>query len=59
MSWHPRRSSFDELIDSSEAEELLAAANAHFAVSREERDEDIAAWDPVAGDGMRGPVGAT
>lgn len=42
----------DELADRAEEEDLLAAANAHFAAHRDEHQADVEAWDAVAGDGL-------
>ena len=42
----------DELADRAEADELLAAANEHFAAHRDEHQAEVEAWDGVAGDGL-------
>lgn len=42
----------DELADRAEADELLAAANEHFAARRGEERREVEAWDGVAGDGL-------
>lgn len=42
----------DELADRAEADELLAAANAHFADERDAHRAEVEAWDGVAGDGL-------
>jgi len=42
----------DQLADRAEEEELLAAANQHFAAHRAEHRAEIEAWDHTAGDGL-------
>lgn len=42
----------DELVARAEEEDLLASANEHFAATREQRQEEIAAWDATAADGL-------
>jgi hypothetical protein len=42
----------DELADRAEAEELLAAANEHFAAHRDEHRAELEAWDAAAHDGF-------
>lgn len=42
----------DELADRAEADDLLAAANQHFAAERDATRLEIEAWDGVAGDGL-------
>ena len=44
----------DDLAARAEADELLEAANEHFAAHREERRAEIDAWDGVAADGLPG-----
>jgi hypothetical protein len=44
----------EELADQAEAEELLAAANEHFAARAAEHRAEVEAWDGVAGDGLSG-----
>lgn len=44
----------DELADRAEADELLEAANEHFAAHRDEHRAEVGAWDGVAADGLRG-----
>jgi hypothetical protein len=42
----------DELAERAEEQDLLTAANEHFAAHRAEHDADVAAWDGVAADGL-------
>ena len=42
----------DDLVERAEAEELLAAANEHFAAFGDEHGDEVAAWDGTAGDGL-------
>jgi hypothetical protein len=44
----------EELADRAEAEELLAAANEHFAAHQVEHRAESEAWDGVVGDGLAG-----
>lgn len=43
----------DDLTARAEADELLEAANEHFAAHRDERGAEIDAWDGAAADGLR------
>ena len=43
----------DELADRAEAEELLGAANEHFASDRAAHAAEVEAWDATAGDSLR------
>jgi hypothetical protein len=43
----------DELADRAEADELLAAANEHFAAHRDAHAVEVEAWDATAADGLR------
>ena len=42
----------DQLVSRAEEEDLLAAANDHFASTREERAAEIASWDATSADGL-------
>jgi hypothetical protein len=42
----------DELADRAEAEDLLSAANQHFAAHPDEHRDVVRAWDGVAADGL-------
>jgi hypothetical protein len=42
----------DELADRAEAEELLAAADEHFAAHHHEHRAEVDAWEGVSGDGL-------
>jgi SAM-dependent MidA family methyltransferase len=42
----------EELVERAEADDLLEAANLHFAENSEEHAAEVAGWDGVAGDGL-------
>ena len=42
----------DQLATRAEEEDLLASANEHFATTRDERGDEIAAWDLTSGDSL-------
>ncbi len=42
----------DELAERAEADDLLAAANDHFAAHGEEHRGEVEVWDGVTGDGL-------
>jgi hypothetical protein len=42
----------DDLADRAEADDLLAAANEHFAEHRHTHQAEVDAWDATAADGL-------
>jgi hypothetical protein len=42
----------DELVDRAEGEDLLAAANEHFAEHGADHRSEVEAWEGVAADGL-------